>query len=349
MTLFVFLLLSGPLAWGWEVTTLHEFTGGANDGSSPLAGLTLVGSTLYGMTQFGGDSNGGTIFSIGADGNGFTLLREFAGGGSDGYSPYGGLTAGGSTLYGMTNTGGDSHGGTIFSIGADGSGFTLLHEFAGGSNDGLYPVRSLTLSGSTLYGMTIHGGDSDVGTIFSIGTDGNDFELLHEFTGGANGGAYPYGNLILSGSTLYGTTYGGGDNDAGTIFSVGTDGNGFGLLHEFAGGAADGSHPTSTLTLSGTTLFGTTQNGGDNNAGTVFSVETSGDGFALLHEFAGGGNDGAVPYGGLTLDGSMLYGMTRDGGDGNLGTIFIVTPEPGTVALLGLGAIGLAAWRRKRM
>ena len=45
-------------------------------------------------------------------------------------------------------------------------GITLLHEFAGG--DGIWPTGSLTLSGSTLYGMTEHGGDYNQGVIFAL-------------------------------------------------------------------------------------------------------------------------------------------------------------------------------------
>ena len=96
----------------------------------------------------------------------------------------------------------------------------LLHEFAGGADDGKWPSGSLTLSGSTLYGMTRDGGDSNGGVVFKIETDGTGFSLLHEFAGGADDGAWPDGSLTLSGSTLYGMTWEGGDNDVGVIFSV---------------------------------------------------------------------------------------------------------------------------------
>ncbi|MCC6404769.1 MAG: hypothetical protein IT405_00005, partial [Candidatus Yanofskybacteria bacterium] len=59
-------------------TLLHEFAGGASDGNRPYDSLIISGSTLYGMTSIGGDSNAGTIFSVGIDGTGFTLLHEFA-------------------------------------------------------------------------------------------------------------------------------------------------------------------------------------------------------------------------------------------------------------------------------
>ena len=97
---------------------------------------------------------------------------------------------------------------------------TLLHEFAGGANDGNFPEAGLTLSGSTLFGTTRIGGDANQGTVFSINTDGSNFQLLHEFAGGANDGNGPVAGLTLSGSTLFGTTSNGGDADRGTVFSI---------------------------------------------------------------------------------------------------------------------------------
>ena len=159
-------LASAPAQGG--ITLLHEFAGGANDGGNPYGSLTLDGSTLYGMTYYGGDSNGGAVFKMNADGTGFTLLHEFAGGVSDGRNPWGSLMLNGSTLYGMTLGGGDSARGTVFQMNTDGTGFELLHEFAGGVDDGRNPYGSLTLNGSTLYGMTQYGGDSNYGTVFSL-------------------------------------------------------------------------------------------------------------------------------------------------------------------------------------
>ena len=50
----------------------------------------------------------------------------------------------------------------------------------------------------------------------------SNFQVLHSFTGGAADGAWPYGSLIQSGSTLYGMTLHGGSSDYGTIFSLST-------------------------------------------------------------------------------------------------------------------------------
>ena len=86
--------------------------------------------------------------------------------------------------------------------------FTTLLSFSG--TNGMWPMGSLTLSGFTLFGMTQIITDSGVakdGNIFSINTDGGNFQNLLLFDG-ANGDQ-PTGNLTLSGSTpLYGMTQG---------------------------------------------------------------------------------------------------------------------------------------------
>src|SRR5678816_1838971 len=92
---------------GTDCAVLHNFTGGASDGSGPFESLTLSGSKLYGMTPDGGSSDRGTLFSMNTDGTGFSLLHSFTSGNSDGADPFGSLTLSGSTLYGMTQHGGN--------------------------------------------------------------------------------------------------------------------------------------------------------------------------------------------------------------------------------------------------
>jgi uncharacterized repeat protein (TIGR03803 family) len=317
-----------------QFNLLHSFAGGNSDGSFPQFGApTISGSTLYGMTLQGGSINSGTAFKMNTDGTGFTLLHTFTGGGSDGRDPYGSLTLSGSTLYGMTSSGGAADGGRAFKMNTDGTGYTLLHAFNGGVSDGSSPYGSLTLSGSTLYGMTVQGGGNNFGTVFKMNTDGTGFALLHTFTGYSDG-QMPFGSLTLDGSTLYGMTTYGGTSGYGTAFKMNTDGTGFTLLHSFAGGVSDGRNPFGSLTLDGSTLYGMTQQGGSSGYGTAFQMNTDGTGFTLLHSFTGDVSDGRTPNGSLTLDGSTLYGMTGYGGVNNLGTAFQMNTNGTGFALL---------------
>ena len=290
------------------------------------------------------------MFRIGADGTGYALLREFAGGEYDGRTPYGNLTLDGSTLYGTTAGGGDSDYGTVFTMNADGTGFTLLHEFAGGVDDGSHPRCSLTLDGSTLYGMTRNGGDDDRGTVFRMNADGTGYALLHEFTGPL--GANPHGSLTLSGTTMYGMTRYGGDSNYGTVFKINADGTGFMLLHEFTDGADDGRDPHGNLTLIGSALYGMTRLGGDNGYGTLFRMNADGTDFTLLHEFTG--TQGVSPYGSLTRYGTTLYGMTMYGGAYEGGIIFSLGLDPQTIPgpfsllFFGTGVVGIFGFASRR-
>src|SRR5258708_7257521 len=234
-------------------TNLYGFTGG-NDGGAPYAGLILSGNTLYGTTTAGGSSSNGTVFAVNTDGSGFTNLYGFTGG-SDGGAPYAGLILSSNTLYGTASGGGSSGNGTVFAVNTDGSGLARQNGVKG-DKEGRGRRASLILSSNTLYGTTSAGGSSGNGKVFAVNTDGSGFSNVHRFTGGNDGGD-PYAGLILSSNTLYGTTTAGGGSGNGTVFAVNTDGSGFTNLYRFTGGN-DGGAPSSSLVLSGNTLYGTT-------------------------------------------------------------------------------------------
>ncbi len=338
--------LANPSASHAAYSILHSFDGGSG-GAWPTSSLTLNGSTLYGLTSGGGrneyGNTYGTIFRIKTDGAGYKVLHSFGSAANDGLNPYpfSSLTLSGSTLYGMTYSGGDNANGTIFQINTDGAGYKVLYSFGdSGAIDGANPNGSLTLSGSTLYGMTTLGGDNGAGTIFQINADGTEYQVLYSFgDNGANDGANPNGSLILCGATLYGMTFNGGDNGAGTIFQINTDGTGYNVLYSFGDDVTnDGANPSGALTLSGITLYGTTANGGanpgisGNGAGTIFQINTDGTGYNVLYNFGSVTDDGASPCGSITLsaDGYSLYGMTSLGGNNGAGTIFQISTD-GTV------------------
>ena len=343
---------------GTDFTALHYFEENENPHGSLI--LSADNTKLYGMTYSEWSSNADKIFSINLDGSDFTVLHAFDNGESSA-RPVGSLLLSGNKLYGMTQQGGSSGLGTIFSINSDGTDFVLLHEFAGGANDGASPQGSLIISDGTLYGMTMYGGiepictsewdgycyayDYGHGTIFSIDINGSNFTTLHSFAGGVDDGAYPYGSLILSDGTLYGMTKNGGDSNVGTIFSINCDGTGFALLHEFVGGVDDGSYPQGSLIISDGILYGMTYQGGDADSGTIFSIPAAGGDITILYDFLGTDSsdegvtiDGKNPYGSLTLYNGVLYGMTIDGGGGN-GIIFSINTDASDYSVLYLFGI----------
>ena len=302
-------------------TLLHTFTGSRNDGANPLGSLILSNGTFYGLTSQGGF--GGVLFKMNQDGSGYTnLYNEFTGNGGNGLNPNSTPTLAGSMVYGTTAVGGVNGGGVVFRENINGSGYTNLHVFAGGAGDGGDPYGSLTLTNGLLYGMTAHGGASDLGVLFRINTNGGGYTNLHSFAGGAGDGAYPDCDLTLSGTTFYGMTDQGGANGDGVVFRVNTDGSSYTNLHSFAGYPNDGASPWGSLTLSNGALYGMTLYGGAANLGVVFHMNTDGTGYSNLHSFAGSAGDGASPYGSLTLGNGTLYGMTSVGGAANHGVVF---------------------------
>jgi len=77
------------------------------------------------------------------------------------------------------------------------------------------------------------------------------------------------------------------------------------------------------LVLAGSTLYGTTYQGGSGGCGVVFKVNTDGSGYAALKNFTGG-SDGANPQASLVLAGGGLYGTTYWGGSYGHGVVFSV-------------------------
>ena len=152
------------------------------------------------------------------------------------------------------------------------------------------------------------------------------FKVLYNFDGASHGGD-PYASLARDAAgNLYSTVdYGGGTSYAGGVFKVAPDGT-EAMLYNLTGGA-DGAYPFSSVVRdSKGNLYGTTSQGGSDNAGVVFKVDPSGT-ETVLHNFAGGA-DGVIPTGGLVRDkAGNLYGTTSQGGTSNDGIVFKISPS----------------------
>ncbi len=186
--------------------------------------------------------------------------------------------------------------------------------------NGSYPTAGLTNVRGTLYGTTAFGGLFYHGTVFSVTTAGA-YSQLHSFAGdlySGPDGAEPQAGLTNVKGTLYGTTYFGGANGDGTVFSI-TKSGVYNRLHIFSG--SDGAQPGAGLTNVGGTLYGTTQSGGASGRGTVFAIAKSGA-FSRLFSFTRA-NEGCPN--GLTAVNGVLYGTTAGCSPRGYGTVFKIT------------------------
>ncbi len=79
-------------------------------------------------------------------------------------------------------------------------------------------------------------------------------------------------------------------------------------------------------------LYGSTNEGGAYNFGTVFKLSAGASGwtYTSLYDFCPGGwpcSDGAFPSGSLAMDAAgNLYGSTTEGGATGGGVVFEITP-----------------------
>jgi len=198
---------------------LYSFPPGNAGGTIP-SGLTLgTDGNFYGTTMVGGLAGVGNVFLMTPAGI-VTELYSFAGPPNDGSRPrYGVIRDSQGNLFGTTEYGGPpcaisgSVGcGTVFRLSLDGTE-TILHSFAGGTNDGAYPMGGLLEDAAgNLYGVARAGGSTGNGVVFKLSPDGTE-TVLYSFLGPPGDGATPMGTLIQDGSgNFYGTTQNGGAN-----------------------------------------------------------------------------------------------------------------------------------------
>jgi uncharacterized repeat protein (TIGR03803 family) len=191
--------------------------------------------------------------------------------------------------------------------------------------DGYFVQAGLTkATNGKFYGTTYGGGANGDGTVFSI-TAGGTLTTLYSFCAqpDCTDGADPEAGLVNgTNGKFYGTTYGGGANGYGTVFSI-TTGGALTTLHSFD--RTDGSSPEAGL-AQGTNgkFYGTTYSGGANGDGTVFSIAAGGT-LTTLYSFCAQPDctDGADPEAGL-VNGTngKFYGTTGFGGTSDYGTTF---------------------------
>jgi uncharacterized repeat protein (TIGR03803 family) len=287
---------------------------------------------LYGMSYNGNNggydySGGGCIFSFDPSTSTYTNLRFFDK--DNGAYPYGSLMqASDGRLYGMTNQGGSSNRGVIFSFDPSTSIYTKLKDFDG--TNGAYPYGSLIQANDgKLYGMTSNGGSSDAGVIFSFDPSTSTYAKLKDFdiTNGCN----PYGSLMqATNGKLYGTTTGGGSNGYGVIFSFDPSSYTYTKLKDFDNTCFNTNNH---LVQAGNgKLYGMTFQGGI-DLWIIFSFDPSTSTYTKLKDIDDTRNSNQ--YSSLTqASDGKLYGMINGEVGSGVGVIFSFDPLASTYAKL---------------
>jgi uncharacterized repeat protein (TIGR03803 family) len=282
----------------------------------------------------------------------FTSLHNFSG--HDGQEPTAGLImdrAG--NLYGTTTYGGSAGFGTVFKLTHKNSGwiFNPLHNFQGGT-DGAYPASRLAIGADgTLYGTTAQGGSSGCsnngcGTVFSLRPQPTACEValcpwmetvLYRFpdpSKGSGDGAGPVGELTFDvAGNLYGVTAAGGSSCCnGVVYKLTHSGGSWSESVIFSFQPSGGIVPAGGVIFDSVgNLYGTTNQGGGNQFGTVYQLMPSGSGWVenVLHSFDNA-SDGSYSADLIFDSLGNLYGATYDGGPNGGGTVYQLTSSNGT-------------------
>jgi uncharacterized repeat protein (TIGR03803 family) len=302
------------------VTTLHTFTG--SEGYQPSSLVQASDGNYYGTAATGGATPGnsglgfGTVFQMTPTGT-LTVLHSFSG--TDGTNPTGVVIGSDGALYGTTQRGGANDAGSVFRITLSGT-FTTLYSFSKNSLSEEVQPSHLTLGNDgNFYGLTAFGGSNNCGTVFQI-TPAGAMTTLYTFPSDSGADSGTVGLILAMDGNFYGATQ-------SALFSV-TPSGAMTTLHTFTDGEGD---PVSGGLVQGADgkFYGTTDLGGANRAGSVFSYSPGSTPTALYSFSSILGSVSAQP-GGLADGGDgSFYGTIQYGGQASCtcGAIFKITPS----------------------
>ena len=217
---------------GGMLTTVYRFCSQAAcaDGAFPGGLIQGTDGNFYGITTVGGNApapdGNGTVFKVTPAGT-LTTLYTFSSG-ANGNSPAALIQATDGNFYGTTTQGGIGGQGTVFRL-TPGGALTVIYTFCPKGlpcTDGAGALGLIQAADGNFYGTTVGGGalPFDSGTVFRI-TPAGTFTTLYNFCSqpACADGANPAGLVQATNGNFYGTTIGGGVNNAvngGTVFEI---------------------------------------------------------------------------------------------------------------------------------
>jgi uncharacterized repeat protein (TIGR03803 family) len=184
-----------------------------------------------------------------------------------------------------------------------------------------------------LFGTTLVGAKYGGGLLYKLTNNTWQQTFLHNFCNMPNctDGQSPIGGVTIDGSgNLFGATMSGGAFDKGVAFEHHV-GGGYNVIYHFCSlnNCSDGSGPEAGMVLdSSGNLYGTTVTGGKFNHGVLFKLHKDTFAQTVLYDFCKKANcvDGSSPLAVISDRAGHLFGVTRNGGKHNDGTVYQFTP-----------------------
>jgi len=258
------------------------------------------------------------------------------------------VLAPGEMIYGVSEADGKFKKGTLFKVKTDGSGFTVLHDFYGGDDDGEKPMSLMLAPDGSIIGTLER-------KVFHYDPKAQQYDLLAVDTKGNPGPSLLEGvaadGAIIGFGGVYGTETSAviGMAPDGSSFTrlengqfgkpllqyaqivAGKDGNFFAIstaqgkasvvkfkslkdtptvVHKFAASPTDGNRPDANLVLDGKgNLYGSTSAGGMSQNGVIYKIRADGSNYSVVY------NPDTFAFSRVFVPGDdgMLYGISKDG------------------------------------
>ena len=339
----------------WVFDSLYAFQ--IEDGGYPHDGVILGhDGELYGTNPTGGQTGlacetlgCGTVYRVHPGPTApwnltltwqLNLVYPFTGTDQDGGEPTGVIQDAAGNLYGGDD-GGVYTCGLVYELSRSGGSWTFTNLYNGfycpDGNEGIAPGGLVFDTVGNLYGATFYGGPQGCtaapegcGTVFRLTPTSAGWveTTLHELNE-ATDGALVGGLVMDHAGNIYGGTETGGPGGGGTIWELSPSNGGwvFNVIYSFQD-SQPYSGPQGRLAIDAAgNLYGATDEG-TYSQGNVFKLSLSNDvwQYTDLYDFTGG-NDGAFPLAGPTLDArGNLYGTASYGGPNNYGNVWTITP-----------------------
>ncbi|MDZ7607098.1 MAG: choice-of-anchor tandem repeat GloVer-containing protein [Cyclobacteriaceae bacterium] len=321
-----------------RLTILYDFYY-QTDGDATTKILTIP-PWLITLHENGGSLGHGSILKMRYDGTDISRWLAWDASRTD-------IEVADTTLFGAQRLGGVNDNGLLFKTNITGSSWTTLHGFEYMFG---WPRYNFVVANNTIYGVGYEafGGN---GYLFSIGTDGSNFEKTSDLYG------YPHLEIVHDGfiygtgfnqtgrfervkvdgtepvtfespawpltnttmvidNVLYGLTYSDGEYGMGTLWKMNPDGSNFAALYSFT--TLDGI--PFKIVPSGDFIYGTSMSGGNNGLGRIFSFNKNGSNYRKLYDFESADNV-ANPHDFIVV-GDTIFGLAVGGGAHGIGAIY---------------------------
>jgi uncharacterized repeat protein (TIGR03803 family) len=266
----------------WNEVVLHNFTGVGND-AYPEGIFVKSPDDVYGVTYGQFNFNwGGELYNLVGMSTHLGIVHAFDLNPGDGSTPTGVMLDSAGNIFGTTCGGGSYRLGTVFELSPKqhgaGWGEKILYSFKGGPSDTYCPNPGVIFdSAGNLYGSTVDGGPTNLGTVFQLAPNGDGTwaeRIIYAFRG-LEDGAEPVGGLAIDPQgNVFGAAFAAGHFNSGTVFKLSPASNGnwtFAVLYSFPD-PQQGADPLGVVLDPSGNLYGTTSLGGAYGVGVAFEL-----------------------------------------------------------------------------